>query len=51
MPTRSIYDYDTHRFDRRVRAENQVATKFPSLIRGSSGWHRAVKNRLRRRVA
>ncbi len=29
-------------------AERQVRAKFPSLIAGSSGWHRAVENRFKR---
>lgn len=37
----------------RREAERQVAAKFPSLVRDTPGWHRAVSNRyvrlLRRR--
>ena len=29
-------------------AERQVLAKFPDIIVGSSGWHRAVANRIRR---
>lgn len=29
-------------------AERQVRAKFPTLIEGSSGWHRAVDNHMRR---
>lgn len=32
----------------RKRAEAAVRTKFPNLIEGSSGWHRALANRLQR---
>lgn len=34
--------------DRRRRAAQQVRAKFPNLIEGSSGWHRALANRLKR---
>lgn len=33
---------------RRKRAEAKVRAKFPNIIEGSSGWHRALANRLRR---
>lgn len=36
------------RIARRKAAEQQVRAKFPALIEGSSGWHRAVENRVRR---
>lgn len=33
---------------RRKQAEAQVRAKFPSIIEGSTGWYRALANRLRR---
>ena len=32
----------------RREAERQVLAKFPGIIVGSSGWHRAVNNRFDR---
>ncbi len=29
-------------------AEEQVRKKFPSLVKGTPGWYRAVENRFRR---
>ena len=33
---------------RRIEAVKQVRAKYPQLIEGSSGWHRAIQNRLSR---
>lgn len=33
---------------RRKEAERQVRAKFPDLMEGSSGWCRAVANRMKR---
>lgn len=48
MPTIGLgFDYASHCALRR-KAEAQVRAKFPLLIEGSSGWHRALANRLNR---
>lgn len=36
---------------RRKRAEAQVRAKYPTLIEGSSGWHRALSARMKRIAA
>lgn len=47
MPT-WLMESTASRVARRKAAEAQVRAKFPRLIEGSSGWHRAIANRLRR---
>lgn len=47
MPTHG-YDDMAYRIARRKLAVAQVRKKFPRLIEGSSGWHRALENRLNR---
>lgn len=34
--------------ERRALAAKQVREKFPGLVEGSTGWHRAFTNRMRR---
>lgn len=48
MPIHWDDSYSARKSDRRRLAESQVRAKFPDLIEGSSGWHRAVENRIRR---
>lgn len=45
MPTNYAGDYSKVRQEARKLAIIQVRAKFPSIIEGSSGWHRAVENR------
>ena len=47
MPNFGRSDYDA-RCRRLAEAKRQVREKYPDLIEGSSGWHRAVENRRRR---
>lgn len=46
MPTWG-YEYEDQS-ERWRQAEAQVRAKFPALIKGSSGWDRAVRNRINR---
>lgn len=47
MPT--MFTYGERDQSKRWReAEKQVRAKFPTLIEGSSGWGRAVRNRFDR---
>ena len=49
MPT--LGDGNYRNASARIRlAEQQVSKKFPTLIRGSSGWHRAVSYRFSRNI-
>lgn len=41
-------DDTAYRIARRRLAVAQVRAKFPRLIEGSTGWHRALENRLNR---
>ena len=45
MPCTGGYYYGN---DARKEAERQVREKFPALARDTSGWLRAVENRMRR---
>lgn len=48
MPTNGM-DYYYPRLDKVTQiAKQQVRAKFPKLIEGSSGWSRAVANRVAR---
>lgn len=45
----ALFHYGCENRSRQKReAERQVRAKFPDLIEGSSGWHRAVANRFSR---
>lgn len=50
MPMDYAYGYG---FDaaiaRRQAAEKAVLAKYPNIIKGSSGWHRAMAAKLRKR--
>lgn len=48
MPIDYFSIYERNDAERRKRAEREVLAKFPNIIRGSSGWYRAMDNRLRR---
>lgn len=48
MPIHWCNEYDAGKARRRKLAEEQVRAKFPNIIEGSSGWMRAVANRMRR---
>lgn len=47
MPTYGT-DNTLRGMERRQLARAQVRAKFPELLEGSSGWHRAMDNRLRK---
>lgn len=48
MPTSGEYFY-SDKSERIREARRQVRAKFPALMEDSSGWHRAVANRMKRR--
>ncbi|MEY2654421.1 MAG: hypothetical protein RLZZ524_1449 [Pseudomonadota bacterium] len=48
MPCFGGYDYGRSRNAHRHLAHQQVLAKFPGIIVGSSGYARAIANRMRR---
>ena len=48
IPPSMFDEYDRRSQERRTQALREVRAKFPRLIEGSSGWYRAVRNRLNR---
>lgn len=48
MPNHGGFSDYAARCARLTEARRQVRVKYPDLIEGSSGWHRAVENRRRR---
>jgi hypothetical protein len=47
MPTYCISNY-SDMCAKLKEAKRQVRIKYPCLVEGSSGWHRAVENRQKR---